>query len=114
MGELDNLESVKTRLKDDAQALVEQQSFLKVFEDAIKLFELQPGFPGAQVWMRDRMSKLWQAASAECREFGSKARAKFALTQYDIRAASSGSGGSYGGPGISQMIRGGCFWACNS
>jgi hypothetical protein len=57
-------------------------------ENAIKPFELQPGFPGAQVWMRDRMSKLRGAASAEYYEFGSKARAKLALTQYNIRAAS--------------------------
>jgi hypothetical protein len=36
MGKPDNLESVKTSIKDGAQALVEQQSFLNAFEDAIK------------------------------------------------------------------------------
>jgi hypothetical protein len=53
----------------------------------IKLFEAQPGFSRAQVWMRDRMNRLAQQAPVESTAFGSKARSRLVLSMYNIRAA---------------------------
>jgi len=55
--------------------------------DVIKLFKAQPGFPSAQVWMRDRMNRWTQQAPLESRAFGSKARSRLVLSMYNIRAA---------------------------
>ena len=56
-------------------------------QEALKVFESLPEFPSSQVWMRDRQAELTSAATGEWNVFGSKARARFALSQYNIRAA---------------------------
>ena len=67
---------------NDISASPENTDMAASVRDAIKLFELQPGFPEAQVWMRDRMNKLRPSGTGDVR-----GQAKFALSNYNIRAA---------------------------
>jgi hypothetical protein len=69
----------------------EEQASIKAAEvhvaAALSVFESNPDFASAQVWMRDRMSRLASALTAEGHDYGSSARRKFALSCYNIRAA---------------------------
>ncbi len=64
----------------------QEQSRADRLTRAIRLLELQNGFPGAQVWMRDRMDEVEQGRTAEASYFGTKARAELVFKLFEIRA----------------------------
>jgi hypothetical protein len=75
------------RPRDSGAADTIDQSSDVCLAAALRVFESNPDFASAQVWMRDRMSRLASALTAKGQYFGSSARAKFALSCYNIRAA---------------------------
>jgi hypothetical protein len=56
------------------------------FRKAIWLFDSQPGFASAEVWLRDRMAEVEREAPAASKELGSVARAELAMKYFCLRA----------------------------
>jgi hypothetical protein len=69
-----------SQLRDDWKA---QQTAL---QKAIRLFDSQPGFARAQVWLRDRMAEVQHEAPAASKDLGSIARAELAMKHFNLRA----------------------------
>jgi hypothetical protein len=69
-----------SQLRDDWKA---QQ---KALQKAIRLFDSQPGFARAQVWLRDRMAEVQHEAPAASKDLGSIARAELAMKHFNLRA----------------------------
>lgn len=70
----DSAEAVVPNLAPAKPAPGTMHASANKIENAIKLFELQRGFPAAQVWMRDRMGKLGRAASRNVANSGARHR----------------------------------------
>jgi hypothetical protein len=59
----------------------------KALQKAIRLFDSQPGFARAQVWLRDRMAEVQHEAPAASKDLGSMARAELVMKRFNLRAA---------------------------
>jgi hypothetical protein len=58
----------------------------KALQKAIRLFDSQPGFARAQVWLRDRMAEVQHEAPAASKDLGSMARAELVMKRFNLRA----------------------------
>jgi hypothetical protein len=74
------------RTADDATHRSDLGKAERALEDAITLFESQPGFVDTQLWLRDQMEEAEREAPAESKDFGTPARAELALKCFEIRA----------------------------
>ena len=57
----------------------------RAVQEAIAIFESQPGFVDNQLWLRNQMENAAREAPAESQDFGTAARAELALSWFEIR-----------------------------
>jgi hypothetical protein len=73
-------------MKNDARCRDDWKAWQKALQKAIRLFDSQPGFASAEVWLRDRMAEVEREAPAASKDVGSIASAELAMKYFNLRA----------------------------